>query len=76
MANLTITIDDTLLRLARLKALQQGTSVNAVLRHYLEAWAGNADDRQRATRRLLEIAARGSGTFDEPRWTREDLHER
>ncbi|TMH07421.1 MAG: CopG family transcriptional regulator, partial [Betaproteobacteria bacterium] len=32
MSNLTITIDDELLRAARVKAVQQGTSVNEVCR--------------------------------------------
>ena len=32
MANLTIAIEDEVLRKARLKALEQGTSVNALLR--------------------------------------------
>ena len=37
MANLTLAVDDQLLRQARLRALEQGTSVNALLRDYLEA---------------------------------------
>lgn len=43
MANLTITIDDRLLRQARMRALEDGTSVNAVLRAYLERCAGSGD---------------------------------
>jgi len=35
MANLTIAIADEGLRKARLKALEQGTAVNALLRDYL-----------------------------------------
>ena len=38
--NLTITVDDQVLKRARLRALQEGTSVNAVLRECLEAYAG------------------------------------
>lgn len=40
MANPNITIDDDLLRRARIRALEQGTSVNAILREYLTAFAG------------------------------------
>jgi plasmid stability protein len=36
MSNLTITIDEETLRRARIRALEQGTSVNALLRDYLE----------------------------------------
>ena len=39
MANLTITIDETLLREARVRAVREGTSVNAVLRDYLQGYA-------------------------------------
>ena len=36
MANLTLAIDDKLLREARLKALEQGTSVNEICRQAIE----------------------------------------
>ena len=39
MSNLTITIDDELLRAARIKAVQQGTSVNEVCRQAIAAFA-------------------------------------
>ena len=39
--NLAITIDDETLRRARIHALSQGTSVNAVLREFLESYAGS-----------------------------------
>ena len=35
MANLTIAIEDDILKKARLKAVEDGTSVNAVLREFL-----------------------------------------
>lgn len=40
MANLTITIDDELLKRAQRRALELNTSVSALLREYLEAFAG------------------------------------
>lgn len=43
MANLTITVDDRLLKQARMRALEDGTSVNALLRSYLERYAGVGD---------------------------------
>ena len=50
MSNLTITIDDDLLRTARVKAVQQGTSVNEVCRQAIAAFvaAGGADAAERA----------------------------
>jgi plasmid stability protein len=77
MSNLTITLEDELLRRARMRALAQGTSVNAVLRAYLEAYVGH-DGRAEARRRLVELAKKtrsGSGGSGR-NWTRDDLHER
>jgi len=58
MANLAITIDDALLKRARMRALEQGTSVNALLREYLEAYAGSArlQARTAALRALTDLA--------------------
>ena len=39
MANITIAIDDELLRRARIKAVTEGTSVNEVCRHAIEQYA-------------------------------------
>lgn len=77
MSNLTITLDDDLLRRARVQALSQGTSVNALLRAYLETYVG-ADSRTEARRRLVELAKKsrsGSGRGGRS-WTRDDLHDR
>lgn len=46
MSNLTISIDAALLRAARIKALQQGTSVNEVCRRAISAFAGEGDAAQ------------------------------
>lgn len=77
MANLTITIDDELLKRARLRALERNTSVNALLREYLEAFA---DERSgTAARKRFTALARAakSSSGDKGRsWSRADLHER
>lgn len=76
MTNLTLSIDEETLKRARIRALEQGTSVNAVVRAFLGSYAG-VDDENRALRRFVEIAegsgagARGKGR----RWRREDLYE-
>ena len=56
MANLTITVDDQDLKKARLRALEQGTSVSAVLRQYLAQYAGSASAHEQAAERLLRLA--------------------
>lgn len=55
MANLTLVIDDDILLRARKRALDQGTSVNAVLRKYLEGYAGR-QNRSMAMRRFIQRA--------------------
>lgn len=48
MANLTITVDPETLKRARIKAIEQGTSVNKVLSAYLAAYASEpASSRSR-----------------------------
>lgn len=76
MSNLTLTIEEETLKRARIRALEQGTSVNAVVRSFLESYAG-ADDERRALRRFVEISeASDAGSRAEGRgWKREDLYE-
>jgi hypothetical protein len=76
MANLTITVDDRLLKLARIRALEQGTSVNALLRDYLEAYAGAVDTQRRALEDLLDLSAAATSSRGGASWTRDDLHDR
>lgn len=77
MTNLTITVDDETLKRARMRALEQNTSVNAVLREFLEAYAGVSRERREAARRILASSREstsGSGPSGRT-WTREELYE-
>lgn len=76
MTNLTITIDPGVLRRARLRALAQGTSVNAVLRDYLMAYSAVDDGPGKAVRELLALADASRCGSGDRAWTRDDLHER
>jgi len=76
VANLTLVIDDDLLRRARMRALAQGTSVNALVREMLANYA--ADERVLDGRRRVAALARSSsaGRASTGRsWTRDDLYE-
>ena len=75
MANLTVVIDDELLKRARIRALEQGSSVNALLREYLEHYAGG-DTQSRAMREFCVIAERAGGHSGGRTWTRDEIHER
>jgi len=76
MANLTVTIDDDVLRRARIRALEHGTSVNALLREYLIAYAGRDDAQDQALTKLLDLSAGASSRRGSASWTRDELHER
>ena len=53
MSNLTISLDDELLKQARIRVAQQGTSLSAKVRELLQQYVNGTDD---ATRRLREEA--------------------
>jgi hypothetical protein len=57
MTNLTVVIDDDLLRAARIKALQQGTSVNEICRQAIERFAAPLHDPAERMRKLRELRA-------------------
>jgi len=78
LANLTIVVEDDLLRRARIRALEQDTSVNALLRRYLQAYVDADAESRLAMSRFLDRARRSSAGSGEAgrTWTREDLHDR
>lgn len=77
MANLTLAIDDETLRAARIRALEQGTSVNAVVREYLRSYAEHENPVE-VLRRIFARAdrSRASSGPGGRTWTREDLYDR
>ena len=74
MANLTISVDDQVLRRARIRALQRNESVNRYLAETLERYADGDDDSAAsaliALSRSVNIGHVGKGRG----WTREELH--
>jgi hypothetical protein len=76
MANLTLKIDEKLLLRARIRALEQGTTVNELVRKYLSQYAVPRADRMRALKRFLEIAEESKASSGGRRIKREDLYDR
>lgn len=76
MANLTITVPEEILKSARLRALEQGTSVNALLRDYLGQFAGAQPARAKAAQRVLQLSKNARSGKGKAKWTRDDLHQR
>ena len=76
MAKVTLTVDDEVLRRARIRALEQGTSVNALVRAYLEAVAGGPTTGKAVVAFLERVDRAGASSADNGRrWVREDLYE-
>lgn len=77
MTNVTLAIEEDLLKRARIRALEEGTSVNAVIRTHLERYA-RQDARRAALDRVLDQARRSSASSGPSgrHWTREELHDR
>jgi plasmid stability protein len=77
MASLTLSIDEQLLKRARMRALERDTSVNALVRDYLQHLV-TAESRSPGMASFLEMTESmhaGSGSRGRS-WTREELHER
>ncbi len=74
--SLTIEVDDDILKRARLRVARENTSVNAVIREYLTAYAGVNRHRAEACERLLALSRSSKSARGGATWTRDDLHER
>ncbi len=77
MTNLTLSVDEKLLQRARMRATQQGTSVNALVRDYIARFAGHsgAADGVAEFLDIVSGAQLSSGSRGRT-WTRDELHER
>jgi hypothetical protein len=83
MSNLTVVIDDDLLRAARIKALQQGTSVNEICREAITRFAAPVHDQAewmrdwRALGQQIQAGYRVEGAPQpEPMWpSREAMYD-
>lgn len=75
MVNVTISIDEETLRRARIRALERGTSVNALVREYLERLVG--DGAGTAGQLFVACAARTKSSSGKGgrSWSRDDLYD-
>ena len=73
--NITLSIDEEVVRRAREKAAALGKSLNQLVRDYLEQLAGRGDP-DRVIRELRRLSTASGGHSRGKRWTREELHDR
>ncbi len=74
--NLTLTLDSDLLKAARKVALDRDTSVNQLVRDYLEQLVDEPDQRKEAVKQLREIFRTSKARLGKVTWKREDLYDR
>jgi plasmid stability protein len=77
MTNLTLAVDEETLQKARIRAMQRGTSVNALVRDYLSRLAGESQAAEGVAE--FQAAVDGAGASSGPdgrAWTRDELYER
>ena len=81
MANLTIVVDEGVLKDARIAALEQGTTVNKVLAQRLRELAQEKTEHRRARvkaamEEIRKIAKESGMRVGNIGWSRDDLYER
>lgn len=77
MANITLSLDDDLVTRVRKVAIERHTSMNSMIREFLETVAQADEARRRlAVRALRRSFAEHSTPMGKHTWTRDELHER
>jgi hypothetical protein len=76
MKNVTIALDETTLRDARRIAAERSTSLNALIREFLERLTLRESHSRTARRRIAELCRDSKAEVGERNWTRGELHER
>jgi len=74
--NLTLTVDENILKAARKLALDRDTSVNQMVRDYLTNLVQENDRQAAALKNLKKFWRTSKFDIGPITWTREDLHER
>ena len=73
--NVTLSIDDQVIQRARRRAEAMGTSVNQLIRDYLEEFSGKTDPAADAEE-FARLSRRSQGNSRGWKFNREELHER
>lgn len=76
MKNITLAIDEQTLREVRKIAAERETTVNALVREYLEQLAAQKEQRARMRRKLSRFVSKTQAKVGPVTWTREDTHAR
>jgi hypothetical protein len=76
MRNITLSIEEDVLKEARKIAAERGTTVNAIVRASLAELVRQKKRTRDALKRMRELAEEGGMEVGKKTWNRDDLHER
>ncbi len=77
MSNITMAIDEKLLKKARMVALEKGTTVSSMVRRFLETVVSRKNkSKEKLVKDLKELYTHSQVSIGPRIWKREDLYER
>jgi plasmid stability protein len=76
MRNITVSLDDDLIRRAKVRAAQEDSSVSAVVRRFLMDYARTETEFERLRRREIELRKQIKGFDGANRLTRDEIYDR
>jgi hypothetical protein len=76
MKNITLSVDEKILAAVRRYAAERDSSVNGLVRDFLNRIATSADRARKARLRIRELSRRSPGRIGSLTWQRDELHER
>jgi metal-responsive CopG/Arc/MetJ family transcriptional regulator len=76
MKNVTIALEESLLREARRIAADRSTTLNAMIREFLEELARRESRADKARRRIIELCHDSQAEVGPRAWSRDELHDR
>jgi len=76
MKNVTLAVEEATLREARRIAAERSTTVNAMVRDFLERLTARESHARKARQRIAELCRDSKAEVGERSWSRDDLHER
>ena len=76
MKNVTIALDESLLREARRIAADRSTTLNGMIREFLEELVRHESRAVKARRRIVELCRETQAEVGPRRRSRDELHER
>ncbi len=76
MRNITLSIDEDVVRTVRRYAVERGSTVNALVREFLTGIANREDRARKARQRIRQLSEQSTARVGSRSWTREELYER